>query len=97
MSGQDDTFSFQEETLNIADLDAFKSKHGAQDHDVGFKKGWKSEKVSGSEIKERLSALAECATTAVSVHEDKSSQPQSASARPPPANGLQENMHSHLY
>jgi hypothetical protein len=61
MAGQEDTFSFQEDTLNIADLNELVAQGhapaGAQ-HDVGFKSGWKSEKVSGSEIRERLAALA---------------------------------------
>ncbi len=74
MAGQEDTFSFQEDTLNIADLNELVAQGhtpaGAQ-HDVGFKSGWKSEKVSGSEIRERLAALATvsaASTATAAVH-----------------------------
>lgn len=74
----DDTFSLQEETLTVADLNHVPK---GSDEQLGLRSGWKSERVSGSEIRQRLSALAAPAPAA--VHADGASPPQSPSARPP--------------
>jgi hypothetical protein len=66
-------FSVGVETLNIAEVNEFVAQGPASgaEHDLGYKSGWKSEKVSGSEIRDRLSALAVSASsTATAVHAD---------------------------
>jgi len=53
---RDDTLSFQEATMTVEDrhVHANRERHDTQQ---GLRSGWKSERVSGNEIRERLSAL----------------------------------------
>jgi hypothetical protein len=88
MLRQQEDFSVGVETLNIADLNQFVALGPAAgaEHDLGYKSGWKSEKVSGSEIRERLSALAVSASS-TAVHADAPGPVLSATL-PPMADGI---------
>ena len=84
LAGEDE-WSFQEE-MALGDLEASEVAKPIADEALRLRRGWNSERVSGTEIRERLSALAGAgAATALGVHSDGASPPQSPSARPPGA------------
>ena len=84
LAGEDE-WSFQEE-MALGDLEASEVAKPIADEALRLRRGWNSERVSGTEIRERLSALAGAgAATAVGVHSDGASPPQSPSTRPPGA------------
>lgn len=85
---EDDVFSFQEETMTIDNLQTIaheqaRESSGLNNTQLGLKSGWKSEKVSGHEIRERLSALAVSAPPpAVAEHAGESSSPLTSAWSP---------------
>lgn len=82
-------FSFQEGTMVVEDRREFAAANGAavdRGGQNGLRSGWKSERVSGNEIRQRLSALAQPSASAVVVNDSGSGQ-QAPSARPPDSGG----------
>jgi hypothetical protein len=89
MPGQESS-SVGVETLNIAELYEVVAQGPAAgaEHDLGYKSGWKSEKVSGSEIRERLSALAVSASSTGTYVHAEAPGPVLSATLPPAADGI---------
>lgn len=65
----DGTFSFQEATMTVEDRDFLAANVSADDEkQQGLRSGWESERVSGNEIRERLSALIKPSSSAIAIH-----------------------------
>jgi len=88
-AGGDDVFSFQDGTMVVEDRREFAAVNGAAadgGEQNGLRSGWKSERVSGNEIRQRLSALVQPSASAVAVDSSGGGQ-QAPSARPPSSGG----------
>ena len=96
MAGHDDNFSWG--TTTIDDIQHFEHVRNSSglalgDEQLGLRNGWKSERVSRSEIQERLSALAASdpdRRPAIAEHAERRS-PQSTTAIPPGVRAVLED------